>query len=157
MKKVFLVASILVAGFISANAQTEKKTVMLGGNITFQTSDGESVFAAAPNVGFFVANNIAVGGRFSIVTSEGYTAWGVGPFVRGYFAGSDKGKFFAEASGNVGGVTDSDTEVGFGAGAGYALFLNKSIALEFGANYNKLGDAEGIFGVGIGFQIHFKR
>ena len=157
MKKVILVATILVAGFTSANAQTEKGTVLLGGNISFQTSDGESVFSASPNVGFFVANNIAVGGRFSIATTDGYTAWAVGPFVRGYFAGSDKGKFFAEGSGNVGGATETDTEVGFGAGAGYALFLNKSIALEFGANYNKFGDAEGIFGLGIGLQIHFKK
>ena len=157
MKKVILVATILVAGFTSANAQTEKGTVLLGGNISFQTSDGENLFSASPNVGVFVAKNIAVGIRGSIATSEGFTAWSVGPFVRGYFAGSDKGKFFAEGSGNVGGMTDVDTEVGFGAGAGYALFLNKCIAVEFGANYNKFGDAEGIFGLGIGLQIHFKK
>ncbi|MEP7376098.1 MAG: hypothetical protein ABI675_22065 [Chitinophagaceae bacterium] len=157
MKKVILVAVILVAGIISANAQTEKKTVLLGGNLSFQTSDGASYFTASPNVGYFVANNLAVGARLNLFTGEGNTAWAVGPFVRGYFAGSDKGKFFAEASGNVGGADGVDTEVGFGAGAGYAIFLNKSIALELGANYTKTGSAEGIFGLGVGFQIHLKK
>jgi hypothetical protein len=50
-----------------------------------------------------------------------------------------------------------DTEVGFGIGAGYALFINRSVALEFGANYTKAGDSDGIFGIGIGFQIHYKK
>lgn len=156
MKKTFFVAAFLVAGFMSANAQTEKGTLLLGGNVSFQTSDGISYFSAAPNVGFFIANNLAIGVRGNLLTGESYTAWAVGPFVRGYFAGSEKGKLFAEGGVNVGGVTDEDTEVGFGLGAGYALFLNKSVALEFGANYAKTGSAEGIFGLGIGFQIHFK-
>lgn len=157
MKKVLLVATILVAGFMSANAQTEKGNWLLGGNVSFQTSDGTSVFMAAPNLGYFVAKNLAAGARLNLLTSEGYTAWAVGPFVRGYFAGSDKGKFFGEGGVNIGGAEDVDTEVGFGVGAGYSIFLNRSVALEFGANYTKTGDAEGIFGLGVGFQIHFKK
>lgn len=155
MKKVLLVATIMVAGFMSADAQTEKGNFLLGGNVTFQTSDGTSVFMAAPNLGYFVANNIAVGARVNLLTSEGYTAWAAGPFVRGYFLGSDKGKFFGEGGVNIGGADGADTEVGFGVGAGYAIFLNRSVALEFGANYTKTGEAEGIFGLGVGFQIHF--
>lgn len=157
MKKLFFVVTFFVSGIIVSNAQTEKKTWLLGGNLSFQTSDGNSMFNAAPNLGYFVANNVAVGARLNLLTAEGYTAWAVGPFVRGYFAGSDKGKFFGEGSANIGGADGSDTEFGFGAGAGYALFLNRSIALEFGANYAKAGDAEGIFGLGVGFQIHFKK
>src|SRR5688572_28294591 len=110
MKKVLLVATIVVAGFMSANAQTEKGTLLLGGNVAFQTSDGTNYFSAAPNVGFFIANNLAIGVRGNVLTTENYTAWAVGPFVRGYFAGSEKGKLFAEGGVNFGGVTDEDTE-----------------------------------------------
>ncbi len=157
MKKLFLIAAFLFAGFAGANAQTEKGTVLLGGGLSFQTSDGMSMFSATPNIGFFVANNIATGAQLNLFTGDGYTAWAIGPFLRGYFAGSDKGKLFAQGGVNVGGADGSDTEVGFGLGAGYAVFLNKSVALEFGANYNKTGNSDGIFGLGVGFQIHFKK
>ena len=157
MKKTFLALIFVAAGMMSANAQTEKGTILLGGNISFQTSDGTSVFSATPNIGFFIGNNVAIGMQLNLLTGEGFTAWALGPFVRGYFAGSDKGKFFAQGGINIGGATGVDTEVGFGIGAGYALFLNQSVALEFGANYTKAGDSDGIFGIGIGFQIHYKK
>jgi hypothetical protein len=157
MKKAIFIAAILFAGLFNASAQTEKGTVLLGGNISFQTSDGATLFSATPNVGIFAWNNVALGAQLTILAAEGYSAWAFGPFVRGYFAGSDKGKLFGQFGINVGGADDVDTEVGFGVGAGYALFLNSSIALEFGANYNKAGNSSGIFGLGIGFQIHFKK
>jgi hypothetical protein len=157
MKKLFLVISFIATGIIAAKAQTEKGNILLGGNISFQTSDGTSVFSATPNIGFFIANNVAIGAQLNLLTGEGYTAWAFGPFIRGYFAGSDKGKFFAQGGINIGGADGVDTEVGFGIGAGYALFINRSVALEFGANYTKAGDSDGIFGIGIGFQIHYKK
>ena len=157
MKKILFALAFIVVGTLNTNAQTEKGTTLLGGNISFQTSDGTSVFTATPNIGFFIGNNIAIGVQLNLLTGEGFTAWAVGPFVRGYFAGSDKGKFFAQGGINIGGATGVDTEVGFGVGAGYALFLNKSVALEFGDNYRKAGDSDGIFGIGIGFQIHYRK
>jgi hypothetical protein len=102
MKKILLVAAFIVAGFISANAQTEKGTLLLGGDVSFQTSDGNSLFTARPNVGFFVANNFAIGGQFTLFAGDGFTSWAVGPFVRGYFAGSEKGKFYGQLGLNVG-------------------------------------------------------
>jgi opacity protein-like surface antigen len=157
MKKAIFIAAFILIGFINVNAQTEKGTFLLGGDISFQTSGGASVFAATPNVGVFAWNNVALGAQLAILASDGYSAWAIGPFVRGYFAGSEKGKFFGQFGINVGGSDDADTEVGFGLGAGYAVFLNKSVALEFGASYNKTGDIDGIFGLGVGFQIHFKK
>jgi len=157
MKKFLFIAAFIVAGIINAHAQTEKGTWLMGGDVTFQTSDGNNVFIARPNFGYFVARNFAVGGQLTILAQDGYNSWAVGPFVRGYFAGNEKGKFYGQLGLNVGGASGTDTEVGFGIGAGYAFFLNQSIAINLGLNYDKTGDSEGIFGIGAGFQIHFKR
>ena len=59
---------------------------------------------------------------------------------------------FAKAS-----LGSMDSQFTYGAGLGYASFLNKSVALELGANYQKMGDFPGSFGLGVGFQIHFKK
>jgi opacity protein-like surface antigen len=157
MKKAIFIATFLFLGFLHSNAQTEQNTLLLGGGVTFQTSGGQSAFLANPNFGIFAWNNVAIGAQFTLLSQDGYSAWALGPFVRAYFAGSTRGKFYGQFGLNVGGADGSDTEVGFGLGAGYSIFLNRSIALEIGANYNKTGDAEGIFGMGAGFQIHFKR
>lgn len=157
MRKIFFVLILLIAGITGVNAQTEKGTFLLGGGLSFQASGGSSVFTANPNFGIFVANNIAAGAQFTLLTADGYSAWALGPFARAYFAGSEKGKFFGQGSINIGGADDSDVQLGAGLGAGYAIFLNKSIALEMGVNYSKTGEAEGIFGLGVGFQIHFRK
>lgn len=67
-----------------------------------------------------------------------------------------KGKPFLGANVNIAGAEDVDSDFGFGAEAGYALFLNKSVALEFGVNYNRMNDFD-VIGVGVGFQIHFRK
>src|SRR5258706_966400 len=130
MKKIILIAALIVSGFTSAYAQTEKETVLLGGDITFQASGGNSVFTASPKVGVFLFNNFAIGGQFDLLTSNGFTSWAVGPFGRIYFAGSERGKFYGQLGLNVGGATGAKTQAGFGIGAGYAIYLNKRIAID---------------------------
>ena len=155
----------------SVNAQTEKGTYLLGGGATFQTTDGESYFSLNPNVGYFVANNFAVGARANLVFVDDANSYSIGPFARYYFGGKSAGttsgttassstvggKFFGQAGLNVGGGKNSDTELGVGLGVGYAFFLNKSIALETAAYYDKNGERKGTFTVGVGFQIHLSR
>ena len=156
MKRVVLaVAFVLMAG-IAAQAQTEKGTWLLGGNVAFQATDGASVFNASPNIGYFFSNNLAAGLEASFLSADGTNIYAFGPFIKPYFGKSEKGKFFGKGSFLLAGG-EGDSQAGFGVGAGYALFLNRSVALEFGANYNKLGDATGVFGLGVGFQIHFKK
>ena len=157
MKK-FLLLFIVVMDLTTAKlqAQTEKGNLMLGGGFSLQVSDGNTVAVFNPNLGYFILNNVAVGAQFALIATDGNTAWALGPYIRGYFLGSTKGKFFAQGGFNIGGAEGSDVHAGFGIGAGYALFLNQSIALEFAASYNDIGD-EGVFGLGVGFQIHFKK
>lgn len=156
MKKLLFVV-LLIAACSTVNAQTEKGTYLLGGNAIFQSTSGGSSFSMSPNVGYFIVKNVALGARANLFVGENYNSWLFGPFGRFYFGDQPNGKFFGQASVNVGGAKNTDTELGFGIGAGYALFLNQSIALEFAANYDKIGDSKGLFGLGVGFQIHLKK
>ncbi len=162
MKKLFFVFSVLAISFTSAEAQTEKGTFLLGGSVSFQTSNAVSVFSLNPDFGLFIVDNLAVGASANVLTSSGSTSYAIGPFIRPYFGKEEKGKFFAQGSLLVGGASysgSSSTSVGFGLGLGYALFLNQSVALEVKAEYQKLGagSANGVFGLGAGFQIHYKK
>lgn len=161
MKKLIIVMAAIVFTFgQGAFAQTEKGTLMLGGNASFESQGGSSAFLLNPNLGLFVADNFAVGLNATLLTGEGTTVWGLGPYGRAYFGGGEKGKLFAQAGVNLLGFSNdfgSDTEFGWSVGAGYAIFLNQSIALELGPQYSKFGDDDGRFNVNVGFQIHFMK
>lgn len=155
--KHLLLTSILLTGLFSLQAQTDKGTLLLGGGLSFETSDGTSFFRASPNVGIFILNDVAASATFSLFTGEGATSWAIGPSIRLYLFGNERGKFITQIGVNVGGAKDADTDFGFEVGAGYAAFLNESIALDLLARYTKTGDVKGIFSLGVGFQIHYKK
>ncbi len=158
MKKIFSILLLFFAFSEATSAQTEKGNLMLGGNLSFQAVSGNSSFITNANIGYFLKNNVAVGGQLSLYVTNGYNSWGIGPFVRGYFLGNEKGKLFGQGSFSIGGAKNSDVGFGFGVGAGYAVFLNKSIAVEFGTFYNRIANAQvGVFLINAGFQIHFKK
>jgi hypothetical protein len=171
MKKVVLLFAVAIAAF-SANAQTGKGTWLLGGSAGFssgKSSGGTSTtqFNISPDAGYFVAENVAVGGMLSF-SSYKYVAtttnFNVAPFVRYYFLPlGTSAKLFGEGMFGFG----SQKTTGFSAvnstmwqiKAGPAFFLNESIALETALYYNsnkvKSTPAYNTFGVNVGFQIHF--
>jgi hypothetical protein len=157
MKQLLCTTVFFMLIIYGAFSQTDKGTVLLGGGATFTTSDGTSVFNVTPTVGLFILNDVVVGAGFDWYTTKGASSWAIGPFIRLYLFGNDRGKFIVQSGVNVGGAKDSDTDFGFDIGAGYAAFLNESIALEFLAQYTSTGDEKGIFSLGAAFQIHFHR
>ncbi len=149
------VAACLVMGS-AAKAQTDRGTLLLGGNVSFQTSDAQNVFMFNPQLGTFILRNIALGAAFSYRSATGTSStWAVGPFVRPYFGAGD-GKFFLQGQMLIGGGDGLDTKFGWGGGLGYAHFLNSSVALEVTSMYSKIGDMKGVFALGAGFQIHLQ-
>lgn len=157
MKKITVALSILLA--LNAGnlyGQTEKGTLMLGGNLSFQAGDEAVLFIVNPAVGVFLREKLAVGVNASLLSSEGYTQWSLGPFARYYFGNSEKGKPFGQGAVSVYGGDDSDLYLGGGLTGGYAIFLNPSIALEFSASYFRISDS-GLFILGAGFQVHFRK
>jgi len=157
MKHLLLTSILSIALFGLSQAQTDKGTVLLGGGMTFEAPSGSAVFRASPNIGIFVLNDVAISAKLSLFATKGVTSWALGPAIRLYLFGTEQGKFIVQSGINVGGAKNSSADFGFDVGAGYAAFFNRSIALEFLAGYVKTGDIKGIFSLGAGFQIHYRK
>ncbi|MFW0718829.1 outer membrane beta-barrel protein [Pedobacter sp. N23S346] len=160
MKKLLL-SLVAVAGLVySANAQTEKGKIMLGGSVGFNSTKVEGAaksdvsFSIVPNVGYFVSDNFAIG------TGVGYTsdkevsenninqAFKVAPFGRYYVNLSDQFKFFGQLSvpmefgnnkfvdnnGDTGAKISKTTDIGVNLAPGFAFFPTKRIGIEVSVN-----------------------
>lgn len=145
---------ILTGLLLSASlfAQTEKGARLIGvslGSLSYTNSDSKTSYSNTPtvynsdgssfsisvnpNIGWFVKDNLAVGGGFSVsfysseskssntgsttTSTSNYTQPSVyiGPFARYYFSGSKKGMPFAQANfqlGISGGNSKSETSTG---------------------------------------------
>lgn len=156
MKTIIFVFGIFLSCAITAKAQTETGTFLIGGNIYYTSIDGNGVFTAQPAIGLFITDNLAVGSEFSFITAQGSNIWAIGPFVKPYFFVSPSGGYFAKGSFLAAGESGFDAHLGFSIGAGYASFINESIALEFGGSYSRLAESSEIIQLGVGFQIHFR-
>lgn len=158
MKKVLLSALAILA-FGLANAQEEKSTnggfskgdVFVSGAITFgsdKTGDyKENSFEIAPQVGYFLTENIAIGGKlgFSSYKEEnngedwsdesGFT---FGAFGRYYFTPANQFSLFAQLGVDYSSLEDKlsnnykESELGFGLGAGLNYFVSSNFSIEAG-------------------------
>lgn len=168
MKKLLLSVTALFAVVLSVSAQTEKGKFILGGTASYQSSKSDADNAKSaenlsiiPNLGYFVAKNIAVGTGVGYNYSKTSGASLVGqneaivvrPFGRYYVGLSDQFKFFGQASvplafgrtksvdanGDSGAKTGTSTSIGVALSPGFAYYPTKKIAIEFafnGASYN---------------------
>ena len=151
----------------SLSAQTQKGSMMIGGTAGFSSSKAgdettmEIVFA--PMVGYFVIDQLAIGGGFSVglLTAKEFntTVLGIDPTVRYYFNGSGSTRLFGQAAFRYASVKvenfDAQTGTGFGIGTGINYFLNDHVALEAILGYNSFkaknaDDATGTFGLQFG-------
>jgi len=167
----FLVCSLFLVG---SYAQTEKGTLLLGGNAgTNLTFGGATAFyiGVAPDIGYFVNDDIAIGARvpLSLNKAEDYRNIGYGlvPFFRYYVQEMDDMLVFITANigfqGNstkVGNNSNSATSILGGAGMGVAYMLTKNIGIEgiFGYSFTKQKDVDlqSRLGIDAGFQIYYK-
>lgn len=160
MKKILLSLVAVAALTFGANAQTEKGKIILGGNVSFNSTkvDGASKadvkFSVIPSVGYFVGNNFAIGTGvgydYDKSVSEGAQvgAFKVAPFGRYYVNLTDQFKFFGqlsvplafgtlkdvEANGDTGSKLGTTTSIGVNVAPGFAFFPNKKIGIEFSVN-----------------------
>jgi hypothetical protein len=167
MNKMLLVVVFAVAA-LTASAQTEKGTIMLGGSLSYSTSKSEAAGAKAstnftimPKAGYFLANNIAAGLGLGYSVDEdggGKTqSFSIAPFGRDYISLSDQFRFFAElsvpfqsgktedAAGNDAGEV---TSIGANLSPGFVFFPTKKFGIELsfsGISYQntKTEDAAG--------------
>lgn len=157
MKKVLLSAVALLA-FGFANAQEEKANegfakgdVFVTGAFTLgseKTGDVKSSsFEIAPQVGFFLTENIAIGGKLGFASMKAENAGGdtqdeagftVGAFGRYYFTPASKFSLFAQLGLDYSSMEDklatdyTESELGLGLGAGMNYFVSSNFSIEAG-------------------------
>jgi hypothetical protein len=176
--------AIALFTFSNTNAQITKGNWMVGGsgsftnyNSTYYNNNVETTqtgygFNISPNLGYFIADNFAVGTvvGFSFSNPSGKNnnshGYGLAPFVRYYFRKSDKmiNPFLQTSYGFNEGKSDfggSNKSSGYNVKGGSAIFLNNSVALELSVDYNSSKNnaksKSNNFIVGIGFQIHLEK
>ncbi|MFB5946668.1 outer membrane beta-barrel protein [Albibacterium profundi] len=184
MKKLLLSIALLGGVVLTSQAQTDKGNFILGGTVSYNTvkSDASGAnsaydFSVAPNVGYFVDDNIAIGTGIGYQTSRldeasnvGKTeAFVVAPFGRYYTPIANNFKFFGQLSvpmafGSVkainedletGDKTGSSTSIGVALSPGFVYFPSDKVGLEFAVNglsYNNYsiedGDGNTVEGAG---------
>lgn len=157
-KSIFLLA--FGAMFASANAQDAKPgtgKVFALGTIGYSnqsvTPDGDETtskgnFTFAPGIGYFVNDNIAIGGRlsYSMMLEEdmkGGTTFGLGGFARMYKSLSESNNFYLFGEGALGFASTTDqyddgeaapkaiNSFGIGVAPGFGWYPGNKFAVEF--------------------------
>lgn len=187
MKKLFLLG-IACAMSASSMAQTEKGTKYLGvniGNVSYYDIDEVTNVGASltPSAGVFVADNLLLGSSLPLLynrsnskNGSGETinrtiSYGLAPYVRYYFAGSDAHRFFGQVSGGFSRLNyyykstlasptvrrDNNHSFNYGGALGYNYFLTPGAALEVIASYNRVDSntqqSRGSLGISAGFAV----
>ncbi|SHI47437.1 autotransporter domain-containing protein [Flavobacterium haoranii] len=154
MKKVLL-SAVAILGFTFANAQEEATTsnggfaqgdVFVSGALTLNSSKtGDfkmNSFVVAPKVGYFVTENIAIGGmlaysndKVELGNSATNSGFGVGAFGRYYFTPANQFSLFAELAANY--MTyDNEFGVDYDGSLYAADYKNNVFGVNLGAGMN---------------------
>ncbi len=161
-------------------AQIQEGNMMVGAsladfNLNFQKGNTGFGMSLNPRIGYFVKDNIALGGlvNLGLNTAKDYTEfnYGIGAFGRYYFTDKDleilkQTRWFLEVdlgfrgtNYKINSVSSSTNGLGFGFGPGLAYFITDNIALEGLLKYNLtagFGNSTTTNSVGlhVGFQIY---
>ncbi len=149
---------------------------MLGGgastDLSFQSDNNLFSVTISPDMGYFLADNLALGAGIPLLlrTEENYryVGYGITPFIRYYFGPPSGFMFFLTGAFGISGwsskyddTTNSSSSITGSAGVGGTYFLNESIGLEaiLGYTYNKIKDYDPTsdISLSLGFQIYFGR
>ncbi|MCI5081837.1 MAG: hypothetical protein MRY78_09100 [Saprospiraceae bacterium] len=171
MKKLILFLFLALLSGNAIFAQISEGTLMLGGSMglnsqTIQPADG-SVFNVSimPMVGYNISDNFLIGGQIRLESAfydgESETVAQVTPLVRYFFNPSSEGNIYF-------GQLSAAFEIGedpiniYTAGVGVNRFLNSSVALEGGLQYNLVtidgvDENETVVLLNLGLQAFFSR
>lgn len=158
MKKViFTVAAIFAFGFVNAQDTAVESTggkgfssgdVFVSGSVgisSTKTGDNKSSsFEIAPKVGFFVSDNIAIGGKLGYMSEKAENAIAdtqdesrltVGAFGRYYMTPASDFSVFGQLAFDYSTVDNKladvqENEIGLGLGLGVSYFLSSNFAME---------------------------
>jgi len=135
MKKVLFTVALVVATFVSANAQ-----FYLGGSLGVETNSNtnpKSSFSISPEIGYYINEKVDVGLDFTFLTSKSqsdakYSGWEIAPYARYSFCQLGKFEVIGKASVGFGGVDYvglKSTNFGFNISPILAYSLTKKVVL----------------------------
>lgn len=185
MKKV-IVSMILVSTLLTKSiGQINKGNWMIGGTISFSSTDNSGTavvnykqndFLISGRIGHFFLNKTAVGiipgfrtNKVKGLTQDNtYNFLSIGPYIRQYLLSTDKNvNVFAEI-----GYTFENTNINGSPASkantilskfGVCYFLNSSVSLEMGMEYNQTKYREQnstnikVLNISVGFQLHLEK
>ncbi len=155
MKKTLFTLLVVSASMMLAQAQLiDKGAIMVGGDLEFTSHSKNSTFELRPMLGYFFADNAALGTGFSYSSVSNFRRFSLSPFARYYLNFG----LFGHAGVQFTHIKDAEKPNDFDivAGLGYALFLNNNVAFEPLLTVNFL-DGEPYTRLGISFQVYFNR
>lgn len=154
-------------GFLVSGGLSGSSSKVESGSPTFDSESKQSTIALHPRVGYFLIDHFLVGLSLPLAFGENetkipyYGEWksrhwsiGIGPFLRYYIPVNEKLFFLTEASYSrvfskyintseaFGEIETKGTAIQFAVGAGLAYFINKNIATELMASYNRYREDE---------------
>ena len=167
------VGAVLVLLFLglTVNAQTEKGSWLVGGNISLNTAKNKTEISLMPTGGYFFTKNFVAGANTEISYTKEVehktTTLGIGPFAR-YYLGTMNVRPFADGEliyeSNKDKYPNTSSTVNsrsYFLGAGLAAFINRNVAVEGVAGYKRTkfegGPGTGGFNLRIGFQVFLSR
>jgi hypothetical protein len=163
-----LVAFLCLSQVVSAQA-VNQGAWMLGGTAGFRSESVKdsdvsvTTIDVSPNLGYFIADDLAIGLSLNLssvsVDGNSSTDFGLGPFIRFYFADA----IFAQVGANLGLGDREFTDLELGLG--YSWFVDNSVAIEpklfyriHGVGDDVVGDFDSsVFGLSIGIQAFVDR
>jgi hypothetical protein len=174
MKKSLLLCACMTVIFALGNraeAQTQKGDWLVGGLLDLNTAKNSTTFEFSPNVGYFILENLAIGGTlvysYDKLGDLKVTSFGIGPFMRYYFGDTKIRPFFAGdmtfEKQKFTTTAGSSTEDAFNwfLGGGAAFFINENVAVDglLGYGHSKVSDEDGSGGLRlrVGFQVYINR
>ena len=158
MKKIILTA-VAVFGFAFANAQEEEKAfgfakgdVIVEGNLGFSSTNDKDFdvktngFEIAPQVGYFLTENIAIGGKLGFASykeetsgtdTEDMAGFTVGAFGRYYFTPANQFSLFGQLGLDYSSMENKLADykvngIDAGLGLGMNYFVSSNFSIEAG-------------------------
>lgn len=125
MKKVILVLALALMAF------TAKAQFYVGGSFQFTgAGGGGAIFGIAPEVGYNINDNMAVGSSLGFVFGAGTSVLAIDPYFRYYFADWGPARFFTDAHFNFSALLAQ------GGGSSWGVGLRPGIAVDVDSHFS---------------------
>ncbi len=153
-KAIFTLLIVCCIGYTAQAQLIDKGALMAGGTLEFTSHKSNSTFILSPSLGYFFADNAALGVAVSYSSISQFDAFSISPFARYYLNFGLFGHGGLQFTRIKGAEKENDFDVVMGLG--YAAFLSNTVALEPVFTVNFL-DGSTYTRLTISLQVYFGR